>query len=316
MQVTQIMEVDLVYLWVDGNDPEWQGKKLAFTGKLSDKSEQNNIGRYISNEELKYSLRSVEKHVPWIRRIFIVTDNQKPEWLNTDHPKITVVDHKEIMPPETIPCFNSTVIEYFLYKIPGLAEHFLLANDDMFFNAPLTPDFFFAKDGNPIVRLKRKLLGKLNFRLEPLIGKKLGQYASKVFEGALLVEKKWGKYYPGVPHHNVDAYRKSDYQKAVEEVFAEQIKMSQSHRIRTYGDIHRSAFAYYFLAIDDAHLKYVGRRESLRLLPYRHDLEKYIKKYRPCLVCINDNQKVQGHHREKIVPFLSALFPKVSAFEK
>ncbi len=309
------INIDLIYMWVDGHDPKWREKKCAYTGKISDNTETNNIGRYVSNDELRYSLRSVEKYVPWIRKIFIVTDDQKPEWLNTSHPKVQVIDHKDIMPAEILPCFNSTVIEYFLYRIPGLAEHFLLANDDFFFNKPITPDFFFGEDGNPIVRLKRKILGKLHFRLKPLVGKQLGQYASKVFEGALLVEKKWGRFYSGVPHHNVDAYRKSDYQKAVEEEFAEQIKKSQSHRIRTYGDIHRSAFSYYVLAIKHAHLKYVGRRESIRILTYKHDISTYIDRYQPTLFCLNDDQHLNDVHRKKIKSFLETNYPVKSVFE-
>src|SRR3546814_6470577 len=59
------MEIDLVYLWVDGSDPNWQAKKRRFTGDLSDHSETNNKGRYISNDELRYALRSAEKHAPW-----------------------------------------------------------------------------------------------------------------------------------------------------------------------------------------------------------------------------------------------------------
>lgn len=308
-------DIDLVYTWVDGNDPLWREKKLTYTGKISDNTETNNIGRYVSNDELKYSLRSAEKYVPWIRKIFIVTDDQKPEWLNTNHPKIQVIDHKDIMPAEILPCFNSTVIDYFIYRIPGLSEHFLLANDDFFFNAPLSPEFFFAKDGFPIIRFKRKIFGKLHFQLKPLVGKKLGQYASKIFEGALLVEKKWGKYYPGVPHHNVDAYRKSDLKTAIEDVFNERIKTSQIHRTREYGDLGRHTFSFYTLAIGHSHLKYVGRSESLRIPLHRKNLDKYIKKYKPSLFCLNDSQKVRSYQRERIIPFLSALFPEKSAFE-
>lgn len=315
MNNPSIDSIDLVYMWIDGANPKWQEKKLIYTGRISDQTETNTIGRYLSNNELKYSLRSAEKHIPWIRKIFIVTDDQKPEWLNTAHPKIQVVDHKEIMPSDILPCFNSTVIEYFLYRIPGLAEHFLLANDDFFFNTNLSPDFFFSKDGFPIVRLKRKPLGKWHYRIKSLIGKKLGQYARKVYEGALLVESMTGKYFPGVPHHNVDAYRKSDFKNAVEEIFAEQVKRSQVHRIRTQGDIHRSAFSYYALATGRAHLKYVGRKESIRLLLYRYDLKKYIDKYKPSLFCVNDDQKVSDEHRKKIAPFLNSLFPGKSEFE-
>src|SRR5690606_1164687 len=152
-------------------------------------TEENSAGRYANNDELRYSLRSAEKHVPWIRRIFIVTDNQTPEWLNTDHPKIKVVDHRDIMPPEILPTFNSSVIEYFLHRIPDLSEHVLFSNDDMCFNANLSPDFFFAEDGYPIVRLKRKVLGRWHHKLKALRG--LGQYRQMVVDSMNLVNKKF-----------------------------------------------------------------------------------------------------------------------------
>lgn len=316
----QHVEIDLVYLWVDGNDPNWQAKKRAVTGAVSDNSETNNKGRYVNNDELRYSLRSVEKHAPWVRRIFIVTDDQCPPWLDTGNPRIRVVDHKDIMPPEALPSFNSTVIEYFLYRIPDLSEHFLFANDDMFFNADLRPDFFFGKDGYPIVRLKRKLFGRWHPRLtaffKALIGRKPGQYARKLADSAGSVEKLFGKYYAGVPHHNIDAFLKSDYRTAVEDVFADRVSESQSHRIRTFGDIHRSAFSYYALAIGHGHLKYVGRREASRILVYKHDFMTYLKRYDPKLFCLNDNQHVTDGDRKKIEPFLKALFPVKSGFEK
>ncbi len=312
----QNFDVDLVYLWVDGMDPRWQEKKRIFTGKLSDTSEQNNIGRYVSNDELKYALRSAEKHAPWIRKIFIVTDDQKPEWLDTSNPMVQLVDHKVIMPPEILPCFNSSVIEYFLHKIPGLSERFLFANDDMFFNADLSPDFFFTEDGFPIVRLKRKPFGKWHYWVKLLVGKKLGQYNRLVVDASRMVEDRFGKYYPGVPHHSIDAYRKSDYRNAIEKVFSEEVKISQTHRVRMYGDLHRSAIAYYVLAIGHGHLKYVGRKESIRLLTHKNNLMKYIDRYKPKLFCLNDSQRVKEEHREKIKPFLETLFSKKSAFEK
>ncbi len=315
MSKQKIGEIDLVYMWVDGKDPNWQEKKLLYTGQVSDQSETNNMGRYVSNDELKYSLRSAEKHAPWIRKIFIVTDNQVPVWLDRAHPKIKVVDHQEIMPPEILPCFNSSVIEYFLYKIPGLAERFLLANDDMFFNADVTPDFFFVKDGFPIVRLKRKPLGKWHYRFKVFMGKNIGQYSRMVIDSALLVERLFGKYYPGVPHHNIDAYLKSNYQRAVEDVFHDQIKRSQQNRVRAYGDLHRSAFGYYFLAVGRGKVKYVKRKESFRILTYRHDVSAYIQRYKPKLFCLNDSEHLNDQHRKKISNFLDKHFPMKSTFE-
>ncbi len=312
----QPFDIDLVYLWVDGDDPVWLKKKERFTGKQVDFSEANNRGRYVDNDELKYSLRSAEKYVPWIRRIYIVTDNQCPEWLRGDNPRIRIVDHKEILPEEALPCFNSSVIEYFLYKIPGLAEHFLFANDDMFFNKALSPDYFFDGNGLPIVRLKKKLLGKWHYPLKKVVRGQLGQYTSMVVEGASLVEQKYGRYYSGVPHHNVDAYVKSDYRRAVEEVFDVQVKQSLSSRIRTYGDMHRSAFSYYSLAIGRGHLKYVGRRESSRILVHKQNYAARLHEYQPDLFCLNDSQRSKESDRKEIKPFLEERFPEKSSFEK
>lgn len=312
---TESHDIDLVYLWVDGNDPQWLAKRNAFTGDVAKDTEINCEGRYANNDELRYSLRSVEKYAPWIRKIFIVTDNQTPDWLDVSNPKVEIVDHREIMPKESLPCFNASVIEYFLYKIPGLSERFLLANDDLFFNSEVTPDFFFEEDGYPIVRLKRNRLGKWHYRWKFLVGKNPGQYRTMVYDAQVLVEKKLGKYYSGLPHHNFDAYRRSDYQKAVEDVFREQIDKSITHAIRTYGDLHRSAFSYYALAIGHAHLRYVGRRESIRIPIYRSDYKKYLLRYQPKLVCLNDCQRAKDSDRRRVRPFLEERFPNKSAFE-
>lgn len=311
----QYMHVDLVYLWVDGNDPEWRKKKQLFTNSVADNSEVNNIGRYTNNDELRYSLRSVEKYAPWIRKIFIVTDSQVPAWLNTEHPKVEVIDHTDIIPAEILPTFNSTVIEYFLYKIPGLSEHFLFANDDMFFNAALSADFFFLND-YPIVRLKRKRMGKWHYELNKLFGKQYGQYRDKIQLGAIAVDKLLGKYYSGIPHHNIDAYRKEDYRKAVEEIFSDRVRESYQNRIRTFGDIHRSAFSYYALAVGHAHLRHVRRSEAMRITINRNDLMKYLTAHNPKLFCLNDNEDVVPNDRKRVAPFLQQLFPDKSAFEK
>lgn len=112
-------KIDMVYLWCDGNETAFKKRKQQYV-KLEDNSEQENIEavgnlRFYDNEELKYSLRSLELYAPWINHVYIVTDRQVPKWLNTDYEKVTVVDHSEIMSQECIPCFNSAVIEFFCH---------------------------------------------------------------------------------------------------------------------------------------------------------------------------------------------------------
>ena len=151
----QDIKIDLVYLWVNDKDEEWQGKRRFWANKLGVvSSEENSDCRYSNNDELKYSLRSAEMYAPWINRIFIVTDNQVPEWLDTNHPKIKIIDHKDIMPENCLPCFNSAAIEVCIDNIPDLSEYFLYANDDMLFASPVEPDYFIDKNNNPIVTLR------------------------------------------------------------------------------------------------------------------------------------------------------------------
>ncbi|KNC48218.1 N-acetylglucosamine-1-phosphotransferase subunit beta [Thecamonas trahens ATCC 50062] len=99
--------------------------------------------RFRDNNELMYSLRSIEKFAPWIRRIFIVTNGQVPSWLNIDHPRIDVIPHEDIFPdPSHLPTFSSPAIEVHLHRIPGLSDKFIYFNDDVMFGSEVWPDDF------------------------------------------------------------------------------------------------------------------------------------------------------------------------------
>lgn len=310
------MDIDLVYLWVNGNDPQWLAKRNACIGKTEEKSAVNCDGRYADNDELKYSLRSIEKYAPWLRRIFIVTDNQVPVWLDTANPKVRIVDHKEIMPDVCLPCFNSAVIEHFLYRIPGLAEHFIYANDDMFINKPVTPETFFGKDGLPIVRFNRRPFRKwtLLFK-EKVQGKRLSNYVQTIRNSAELVEKKYGKYYGGKTHHNIDAYLRSDYEHAAK-VFEDEIRTTLPNHVRSENDIQRNIYSYVALAEKRAHLHYVTQRTSFRLHIQNESHYGKLERYNPILFCMNDSQYAKDSDRKRAAAFLDKRFPEKSQYEK
>lgn len=309
------MDIDLVYLWVNGSDPKWMAKRNACIGEPTETPE-NCKGRYVDNDELKYSLRSVELYAPWIRRIFIVTDDQVPAWLNTSNPKIQLVDHTEIMPPESLPCFNSSVIEHFLYRIPGLAEHFLYANDDMFFNRQVSPKDFFAADGLPIVRLSRHRFRKpYIFYKTRILGKRLEYYPLTIHTSAKLVERKYGIYYNSRAHHNVDSYLKSTYELA-HEAFRKEIAATLSNHMRADNDIQRILYSYVALAEKRAHKCYVSNEESLRLRIDKVHLYERFEDFNPLFFCLNDTQLAGDEHRRMAQAFISRRFPEKSQFEK
>lgn len=144
--------IDAVYTWVDGADPAWQQRKaraLRENGWVTATNEQTaNASRYASRDELRYSLRSLHAFAPWIRHVFLVTDGQVPAWLDTSRGDLTVVSHREIFGDTgRLPTFNSQAIESRLHRIPGLAEHFLYLNDDVFLGRPVAPELFFTPGG-------------------------------------------------------------------------------------------------------------------------------------------------------------------------
>lgn len=310
------MEIDIVYLWVDGSDPEWQARRSAFTGKKLDSTETNCKGRYADNDELKYNLRALEKYAPWIRHVFIVTDNQTPAWLDTSNPKVTVVDQKEILPEISRPCYNSSLIEHFLYKIPGLSEHFLYANDDMFLNKPVSPDVFFAPDGLPIIRLIHTRLRDcyLAFR-NKVLGVPYKYYIRTLRKSAELVEKKYGVYYKGKPHHNIDAYLKSSCQRTAETFWPEISEVLDNH-VRKDNDIQRVIYSYAPLAEKRGHLRWVTQRTSFRFLIYNGSHYGKLRRYDPVFFCMNDSEYATDSDRRKMTAFLANRFPEKSMFEK
>ena len=313
---TDLLPIDLVYLWVDGNDPVWQEKRNRTIGVTEKTSAVNCDGRYANHDELRYSLRSAELFAPWLRHIFIVTDNQTPEWLDTSNPKIQIVDHTQIMPAEALPCFNSSVIEHFLWRIPGLSERFLYANDDMYFGRPVSPTDFFAPDGLPYIRQNRRLLRRpLLWLKSKLSGKEMSHYNRIVQNGAELVRRHYGKYYGAKAHHNIDAYLKSDCEETFN-IFLKQLRQTFPNHVRSDNDIQRSLYNYAALARRRAHPLYVSQRTSLRVhIQNPRHYDKF-RKFNPMLFCMNDSEYATEADRIHSKEFLAARFPEKSDFEK
>lgn len=143
------LDIDVVYTWVNSNDLDWQRELNKYLSSDHFRINKNIYNqefldkiRYRDRDELKYSLRSLEKYCPWVRRVFLVTNGQLPTWLNTDHPKLTHVRHTDIMKSSYLPTFNSLAIEANIHKIPGLSDYFIYINDDFFINQALQKSDF------------------------------------------------------------------------------------------------------------------------------------------------------------------------------
>lgn len=138
-------DIDFVITWVDGADCKWQKEKAAYKpeGEADDRPE-----RYRDWEIMQFWFRGIEKYAPWVRKVHFVTWGHVPPWLNLKHPKLHIVNHKDFIPEEYLPTFNTNAIELNLHRIPGLSEHFIYFNDDFFLVNDVRPDDFFI-DGKP-----------------------------------------------------------------------------------------------------------------------------------------------------------------------
>lgn len=138
--------MDYVLPYVDGSDPVWREQyRQTFNSTRMDES------RFRSFGTLRYALRSVGVNLPFVDRVVLIvsTESQVPEWVNRD--TVRVVLHDEFMPESHRPTFSSSAIESDMWRIDGLSERFLYANDDLFTMQPMTEDDFFF-DGLPRLR--------------------------------------------------------------------------------------------------------------------------------------------------------------------
>ena len=182
--------IDLVYLWVDGTDPAWQESYRRHVGG------KPSFTRYTDAGELRASIESAMRYAPWLRNIYLVTDGQRPAWLDA-YPKVRLVEHRQIIPAEYLPTFSSPAIEAFIHRIDGLAEHLLYANDDMMFAASVRPEQFFDQNGLALMPFSSNAKGGRGG------WRRSCQYAAEMLDGLFGV-REWR-----IGWHHIKPYRRS-----------------------------------------------------------------------------------------------------------
>lgn len=139
------MDIDFVIPYLDHSDPSWQKLyRQHYSGQ-----DGNEECRFRDWGWLRFWLRSIQKNAPWVHRIFIISNNARPDWLDFDNSRLVWLDHKEFIPHEFLPTFCANTIELNLHRIKGLSERFVYFNDDTFLNAPISPEYYF-KNGLPV----------------------------------------------------------------------------------------------------------------------------------------------------------------------
>ncbi len=297
--------IDIVYTWVNSQDKEWQ--KLFSEFKNLDEIDKD---RFVSIDELKYSLRSIEQYAPWVNKIYILTNCAKPNWLKS-HPLIEWVDHKDVFKKEELPTFNSHSLGLSLVNIPNLSEHFIYLNDDFFlFNRVKKEDFFTPND------LSISYLEPYGIIYHDRINYDKEFYALAAINGKKLFEKKYNISPTQLHRHVPYSFKRSTLIK-MEKVFKKDIERTRKNHFRDASDVSVS-FLYNHYAL--YHKEAVYRETNSILVNFRNykSHEKNILKRRPKFVCINDGagSSEVKEYKEWTAKFLEQCFPKKAVWEK
>lgn len=136
-------KVDFVVTWVDDTDQKWVENKQKYMSKSDLKL--NDASRYRDWGIFKYWFRAVEKHAPWVNKVYLITEGHLPEWINTEYDKLICIKHSDYIDKKFLPTFNSNVIELNIANISSLSEQFVMFNDDMVLNSDVEKSDFFLK---------------------------------------------------------------------------------------------------------------------------------------------------------------------------
>ncbi len=329
-------KIDFVVLWVDDKDEQWQEQKRKFSNEDINKITSN---KYRDWDNLKYWFRGVEKFAPWVNQVFFITCNQKPEWLNENHPKLRLINHSDYMDKECLPTFNSNAIELNLWRIKELSEQFVLFNDDFFLLKETKPTDFFENglpkdcyfeypDITPFYGetyqnflLNNKGIINSHFSKEKQLKKNFGKrynikYGMKInFINFIL--SKWHEGYIGFynPHFS-QPHLKSTFEKLYnmeKEVF----DCTSRNKFRSCYDISQYLMRYWNL-VDGNFIPSKDIGKAFNIGKDIEEIKRVIEKQKYKVACFNDSiEDIDFEYcKNAMINSLEKILPEKSQFEK
>lgn len=332
---TNDMEIDFVVTWVNMDDPEWKAEFAKYSDKTVTEKNSVTDARFRDYGFLRYWFRGIEKFAPWVRKIHFITSGQKPEWLDESNPKIHLVNHRDYIPHEFLPTYNSVVIERYIHRIPGLAEHFVYFNDDFYIINHISPERFFrnglpcdiaAFQYNPSWSQWYRRI-KNNIRLinkhfdKPEV---MTKFHDKWFDKSYGSRARWNyllKYYDKFitlrTPHNAQPYLKSTFEE-VWEAEGKELTATSANRFRDSSDYTPELFRTWQICKGDfqPYNTYSDTKMFPLMLKSRQAIKAiYNQSY--SLICLNDNIHIRDYDKvmQEVRDTFESILPEKSSFE-
>ena len=292
--------MDVVITYVDGNDPVWKQDYEKYTNIPVMQKRFRDWGT------LKYLLRGIEVNMPFIRNVYLVVSHpsQVPQW--ADQENLKVVLHKDIIPQDFLPTFNSNTIETHLHRIDGLDEEYLYFNDDLFPVAPCKPEDFF-RDGKGVLGFTQHYLA-------------LGMYKKICRNSDLLARKALGLKSGCAflrPQHICTAMLRSECETLYNAVKDDILKSLS--RTRTAQNVTQYMFLIYQLLKGRMIRERISSKHCSVALATPEKVSSYIINPQRSILCINDVKLDDAKYealRTAIHASFEKVFPEKSRFEK
>lgn len=333
-------KIDIIIPWVDGNDTEWLKEREKTEIKYHVNKKANSNVRYESWDNLQYIFRGIEKFMPWVHRVFLVTCGHLPAFLNIQNPKLRIVKHMDYIPVEYLPTFNSNVIELNYHRIEELSENFILFNDDCFPLRSIGEQYYFM-DGVPCDEA-------VESPIMPVDVGAISNYASYVkannvlfinqhFNKREVQEKNWDKWYfegygelldrnrglhywnhfAGFHDYHMPVPLKKSTLQHIWNIEFEQLDSVSHNQFRMASDLSQCIVRYWQLCTGNfVPQKSIGK-PYLVTIQNCNEVASAIKNRISQMVCLTEDctPKEFGIIKEKINAALQEILPEKSSFE-
>ena len=143
LKIIEKEPIDILIKYIDLRDPKLNRKGI------------HQIKKDFDNEELRYSIRSILKNIPWVRKIFILMPNERVRYfkeLNEIKEKIVYVKDKDLIGFDSS---SSLVFQFRYWKMKefNMSDNFIAMDDDCYIGRPLKKSDLFYVDNKKVLPL-------------------------------------------------------------------------------------------------------------------------------------------------------------------
>jgi hypothetical protein len=313
--------IDVVYTWVDDAFPGYRDLLRRYATVPQDDLNPNRTRDNL--QLLRFSLRSLEQFVPWVRRVHVVTNRPLvPAWMNTAAADLRLVHHDEFFAhAEDLPTFNSFAIGANLHRLPGLADRYLNMDDDMLFGRYVIPADFVDRNGR--YPLWPKLERSPGAHLRGSADRSPWQLALAMSNA--LLDERYGKRPRWLLKHVPLLVERDRWHKMVDEMWPEAFRRTSASRFRSSGNVvPEHVYPYVLLYEGRAHLKPIARSYVQahyqgvdNILPQQLAQFMFLRVVRPPFLCLNDNFGARPSRWvvRLAANYLKSTYPRPSRFE-